>query len=347
MSKKIDYFCYLNAMAAIAVVFIHANGYYWYFRDDVTWVINNCINSLCVFAVPTFFMLTGATLLDYRDRYDTKTFFIKRIQKAVIPFFAWSILLVLRRLLFSEYNTMSFEEIFNSIFDTKILEVYWFFKPLFCIYLSIPLLSAVKKEYKIKVFSFTAIAGFLINIFIPFSIGLINNLFSLKLAWSFHLDIVNEYLIYVLLGYVLKNLDIKFKHRIVIYICSLLSIGIHIVGTSAFAIANKNINSVFWGKSDIFIMLYSVGIFVFIKYAVEKRAGEKITRFMRFLNKYTFEIYLMHMIVFVPLAVGLAKIGIPYESIPFVFIMPLINIPICILITFVMRKIPIVKRIVP
>lgn len=51
------------------------------------------IEVLFYWAVPIFFMLTGATLMRYRERYDTKTFLLKRFQRTVIPFLAWSTIL--------------------------------------------------------------------------------------------------------------------------------------------------------------------------------------------------------------------------------------------------------------
>ena len=37
-------------------------------------------------AVPVFFMLTGATLIRYREKYSTGEFFRKRVAKTFLPF---------------------------------------------------------------------------------------------------------------------------------------------------------------------------------------------------------------------------------------------------------------------
>lgn len=50
------------------------------------------IEALFYFAVPVFFMLTGATLINYRKRYGTGTFFKKRLLKTLVPFIIWSII---------------------------------------------------------------------------------------------------------------------------------------------------------------------------------------------------------------------------------------------------------------
>lgn len=46
----------------------------------------NVIESVMYFAVPCFFMISGANLMDYRKRYGTKTFLIKRTKKTIIPY---------------------------------------------------------------------------------------------------------------------------------------------------------------------------------------------------------------------------------------------------------------------
>jgi len=76
---------YINVLAvvsALAVVFLHANGCFWKFSYENYWFSANIIESLFYFAVPCFFMISGATLLDYNERYDTKIYFVKRVKKA-------------------------------------------------------------------------------------------------------------------------------------------------------------------------------------------------------------------------------------------------------------------------
>ena len=47
---------------------------YLHEAGDAEWLIDVVYQSLCIFAVPVFFMISGANLLGYRKKYDTKTF---------------------------------------------------------------------------------------------------------------------------------------------------------------------------------------------------------------------------------------------------------------------------------
>ena len=117
---KLTWLSLLSVFSCISVIMLHINSCYWW--GDIKenyWVSANIIESLFYFAAPCFFMITGATLIDYRDRYNTKDYFIKRIVKTVIPYFIWSfvglgILIMANRIDPSEVN---FIYIINFIFS--------------------------------------------------------------------------------------------------------------------------------------------------------------------------------------------------------------------------------------
>lgn len=46
----------------------------------------------CVLGSTSIFMMSGATLMNYRDRYNTKTYLTKRFTRVGIPFIAWSLI---------------------------------------------------------------------------------------------------------------------------------------------------------------------------------------------------------------------------------------------------------------
>lgn len=66
--------------------FLHVNFVLWEFSGQTYWIEANLIESLFYFAVPCFFMISGVTLMDYRERCSTREYFKKRIGKTVIPF---------------------------------------------------------------------------------------------------------------------------------------------------------------------------------------------------------------------------------------------------------------------
>lgn len=145
----------LVVFSALAVVFLHANAIFWTRPQGRLWLTSNIIESVCYFAVPVFFMISGYTLLDYRARYDTKAFLRKRMQRTLIPFLFWS--------LFGFcyvwwYHGVppddSPSRIIEGILTHRYIDIYWFFMPLFAVYLSLPLFGLIPAEKQPRVFAY-------------------------------------------------------------------------------------------------------------------------------------------------------------------------------------------------
>lgn len=85
-THKSEYIMLVNVLSMLAVVYMHVNNCFWTFSTERYWKSADVIESVMYFAVPCFFMISGANLMDYRKRYDTKTFLIKRTKKTIIPY---------------------------------------------------------------------------------------------------------------------------------------------------------------------------------------------------------------------------------------------------------------------
>jgi len=90
---KYKYINFLNVLATFAVVCLHVNNF-WSF-NTANWPYYNFVESLCYFAVPVFVMISGATLIDYREKYDTKTFFKRRFLRVLLPYLIFSFIYII------------------------------------------------------------------------------------------------------------------------------------------------------------------------------------------------------------------------------------------------------------
>lgn len=61
--KRVLYYDFLNILATVAVVYMHCNGLVHTYSDTWAWRQALIIEVLCYWAVPVFFMLSGATLI--------------------------------------------------------------------------------------------------------------------------------------------------------------------------------------------------------------------------------------------------------------------------------------------
>lgn len=97
--SRVLYFDILNILAALSVIFLHCNGNSFRFTADLAWLQAIMVEVFCYWAVPIFMMLSGANLMNYREKYTTAEFFKKRFFKTVIPFVIYTVCLLFTYLL--------------------------------------------------------------------------------------------------------------------------------------------------------------------------------------------------------------------------------------------------------
>lgn len=235
--------------------------------------------------------------------------------------------------------------VIDGILDTSIITIYWFFPALFSVYLCIPLISAVSKEKRKEVFSMFAVVGFIINLLIPFII----NIFEINVSWDISVYVISGYLIYAIVGYLVSHYEMSKSMTKLIYVFSILGLLMHIVGTYLFSVIAGEIDTTYKGYLNVPCILYSVGVFLFVKNNGNKIMNGKMEKIITFIGKYTLGIYLIHQYVmdFVRIHIFNEMLGISYLSIIYRLGSPLIIIIISIMAIYIMRKIPVLKYIVP
>lgn len=296
-SGRIEYLDILNVIACIAVVCMHVNGTAVNtFAKNGSWLSGLFIDCACYFAVPVFFMITGATLIDYRQRYDTRQFVKKRINRTMIPFLFWSIIAILWCIL--ALRVMSWSDIsnpiklINVIFNVRAFNIYYFFIDIFAVYLCIPFLSLMPQEKRIGkhgAFTYLIAYGFLSVSLLPTLCGLI----GIDYNTSLQSPLTGGYLIYVLLGYYVTRTDFSKKSRVVIYIIGVAGLLIHFGMTAVLSFRDGAMNFTYRGYTNFPTVLYALAIFVAIKY-YRKGGNKKAQKIFRFLSGASFGVYLIH-----------------------------------------------------
>lgn len=335
-----DYLTVLNVFAALSVVTLHTNGCFWSFSYETWWISANIMECVFYFAVPMFFMICGATLMDYRERYDTKTYFIRRIEKTVIPFLVWSLLGLVYQLCSGavDGSEIGIRWLINSVFNTSIISIYWYFIPQFAVYLLIPFISKIEKS-KRECFRYAIACLLLFDVLLPFAFGL------LGLQYNGALKTGSGYIIYVLMGYYIDNYPIKKKARTVIYILGIAGLLAHIIGTWKLSYEAGSIVGTYKGYLNLPCVLYSAAIFVFFKYTDGTRFMGGIYRIAKPFDGATLGIYLMH--IYILWQIPGWRSSLSMQSFIYRLLAAVLIFAASALITRLLQKIPVVKRIVP
>ncbi len=297
MVKRCHYFDILNVIACLAVVAMHANSAFWDFRPSFSWLFNSFIEKVCVWAVPIFFMLTGATLIRSSESFSFCTYARRRFFRTVLPFIIWSVLglifdifylgLVSPDLKLTSYVSM----ILNATVPTT--SVFWFFFPLFAIYLALPLFISVEDGKKEKVF------GYLILSYLFFT--LVKDLFSV-LGASFptvlQLVALGGWLIYPVLGWYLSTVELRDDQRRAIYSIGIASFLFAWGGTVVSSYKERAIVNIGSNLLDLPYIFISISVFLFIKQRfAQVPLNERKVHLIASLSSLTFGVYLTHRFV--------------------------------------------------
>ena len=343
-NNRIEYISLASVVSAIAVVYLHANGCFWNFSHARYWFTANIIESVFYFAVPIFFMISGAMLIDFSKKYDLKQYFSKRIFKTVVPYVIWSFIgLAIQIYYLKSINVgdVNITYIINGLLSGKLVGVYWFFIPLFLTYLAIPVFSYISEEHKKDILIYAASLAFVLNIFIPF----ILTVSGINVQWTISLTVCTGVLFYTLVGYLLHKYELKRNYRLILYILAICGLLMHIIGTYDLSMAAGKIIDTYKGYTNLPATLYSLGVFIFIKYDLVKLMKfDFISKIVHFLDFYTFGIYLIHWYL---LEFLIKTFNINNTSIIYRLLAPILVLVMSVIIIYLIRKIPLIKKIFP
>lgn len=340
--KRILYYDLLNIAACIAVIALHHNGLVHFFTGDRVW--KECLIAEVVFywAVPVFLMLSGATLMKYREKYSTGIFFKKRILRVGFPWLVWSDFFLIWKTMYGQivWEQFGVREVINSILNCRAEDVYWFFPTIIGIYLFMPVLSLLAKTEYRRVLWYLVGYGIIVNGTIP----LICTLLNIQWNGAFSMPL-GDYYIFVILGYLLSTAEIPKKWRIWIYITGICCALIRYSGIYSLSMRDGAKNTLLFSYGQFHSYGLAIAVFVLFKYIKwDKLFGIRAQKILAQIAGCSLGVYLIHKQVMQwevnyfhfqesQLLWRTAGIALTYV--------------ICLSIVLLIKHIPIVKRVFP
>lgn len=337
---KKNYISILNVLACIGVVILHTfeTGY----TSDANFVFEVLIRAIAYCAVPVFFMITGATLIDYKERYDTKTFFKKRLLKVIIPLIIWSIIYFIINFFKGKFsiNDLSFKFVFEYFFLVKTNPIFWFFVVIIGIYLAIPVISLIPQETRRKAFLYIIIITFVFNQFLP------DLLYHLNLNYNYDLKFPLTYsgwISFIFIGYYIDKYEIVKKHRVIIYVLGIIGFLTMVVPTIFISYHKNESCSWFDEYYDAPCVLYSASVFLFFKSKINNnQIVTKIMPFFNFVAPTTLGIYVLHIAIR-----DFLRYFYTYSYFGMNLVLTLSILTICFIVVKIVQKIPGLRHIFP
>lgn len=293
--------------------------------------------------VPLFFLMSGYLLLSKEE--DIWAFFKKRAAKILIPFLAWSIF-------YDVYNSQFFAktgvtlaavvEMFVRILRGPRAAHLWFFYALIGLYLFTPILRLFVAKaknsdilYYIAVWLFAMPVMFILNEFASLQNG-------------FELYFAMGYIGYFLLGHYLGRLETS--PRLLWTAAALFAAGFAFTfAVFYFDLPPQKNELPFRSYPSLNIVLMAIGAFLLLKAAGE-RIPSWLARFSNAVSKSSFGIYLTHSVLLTGMAAAWEALGFETAAGHSLLVIPLaavVNFLLSWAVTAVMRKIPLVRAVVP
>ncbi len=343
MGRRVLYYDVLNVAACVAVILLHFNGLAHSYQPGLGYAQALLFECVFFWAVPVFYMLTGATLFGYRKRYDTKTFFKKRMVRTLVPFLAWSLIMLAWKVGTAQLQPpVGPRSLVVMVLNTQIMDVYWFFIPLFMMYLAMPVLSLLEGSRYRKVLWYAVGVGFATTCVLPQMFSL----FGMAYNGNLMFPLFSSWLLFPVLGYLLSTTDLSRAQRCALYVLAILATAFRFIVTFLTHGANEPAVSFLWSYLSFPGVLIGAAVFVFAKQVDWGKviAGEKRAGALARLSGCSFGVYLIHMVVF-----HYFVVLTPWDGGDAFFRMacPIIAYVICLVFVLVGKKVPGVQKLFP
>jgi surface polysaccharide O-acyltransferase-like enzyme len=341
-AKRVLAYDALNIFACFGVIAIHCNGTVNDYGNIalLDWLQTLVISMIFMACVPLFFMLSGATLLNYRQRCTTKEFFRRRLLRAVVPFLLWSLIAFAWALRSGLYPT-GIQDFLSGILNTRFMAPYWFFLPLFSVYLAMPVLSLLADNR--RVLWYMAVAGFVTIFVLPPTLRLVgadsNDLLEFPLTGG-------GYVVYAIVGYLLATAELGRSRRALIYGLGFGSVVFACVATVFLTMRRGSPDHAFWEYLYWPSLLFSSAVFVLFQQIRWERlfASERSRRALSVVAAASLGVYLVH--VYGINAVSRLS-GLDAYSLSFRLLTPFAVYLGGLLIVLALKRVPVLKGLVP
>lgn len=170
----------------------------------------------------------------------------------------------------------------------------------------------------------------------------------LKISYNnfFRMPMAGGFIVYAVLGYLLKTGSLSYKSRLLIYALGIVGFLIQSFGTIYLSVMHDSLRREFQEGLGIPVLFESIAIFTLFKYEINRWIqGPKLTAILSCLSSYSFGVYLIHMWIIrkLPQHIG----GFGNKDWPWIFSAVIFTYVISLCLTWLIKKIPGLRLIIP
>lgn len=329
-------FSYLRVISCFSILILHclfcSKVVFEKSLSEGNVLFEKVAESMLMWGVPCFLMITGALLLNSEKTVSAKKLFGKYLRRILLALICFTLLFSILDY-FKGGKDLFIKDFFHDLIFAESWPHMWYLYLMISIYLMIPLYKAITAKLSDKWIIYTITILLIFN-----SLGPVFDAAGISIS-AFSIPVITIYPAYLFMGYYLYNHKPKMIHAvIVVIICAAAIIAgtiVYIKGLSDNTILNKILAGIS-EYSSIFVVLGSGGLF-----SIAISINWKESRVINSIDRCTFGIYLIHMI-------GIKAVTRWMNINLFDYSYMFIILPICLfilsyLVTYTIRSIPKLK----
>ncbi len=340
--KRLLYLDWLRILAAIAVVVIHISAGVVTDSSQTyhsPWMAGNFYESLSRWSVPMFVMISGALMLSSRKERPNTVFLRKKLAKILVPLLVWSVIYYANEVRKGAYD-FSVSDFLERLASDDIMYHLWFLYMIAGLYLITPLLKILVRHAK------RSDIEYFLLLWLISSVGLHWMTYMVGYRIEIELYFVSHYVGYYMLGYYLFTYDLKPVIRKVIYAGGIAGWLLTFFLTYKGSVSSNEPLEYFWyDEHSPNVFLITLALFVLFQ---TTRIGQvRLPWVGKVISEASFGIYLIHVLVMQTLHEQFdfvwfnlhPVIGIPYKV--------MLVVALSTILVFIIKKIPVVRGIIP
>lgn len=309
--KRFRFVYVLNILSCFAVVLLHTTLPVYTPQPTGTWVKMVALQSVAIFAVPIFFMISGMNLLGYRERESTTQFMKKRLWKVGRALLLASLTCYIIFCLFPNdfYNASQYAQtagpldFLERFLTNQINDIYWFLYSIVYLYVLTPILSLVVKHR--RCLEYMLVLCVIIGVVIPLlhRLGLPAQYTDTLFGWPLF---ASTPLLYFLLGYYLHIYWKPIKHQrliaAIVYVIStigMFALGLWANGYRKPEGLSATYDSYYVGTSSPLCVLQACALFLFLQSCEDRlqTCNAKVNRVLGRVAGASLGVYLFHILL--------------------------------------------------
>ncbi len=341
MKQRVAYLDWLRVISIFAVIVLHVAAQNWYKTDvnGIRWQTFNVYDSLVRWSVPVFVMISGALMLG--RNIDIRRLYSRNILRLVTAYFFYN---TIYALLLGYKGIKLVSNILIGKFHM------WFIPMIIGLYICIPVIDKIIESEKTT--EYFLISAIVFTSLIPWIVQLTNNFGSenVKTIISALNDVYKDvnfhfaagYTGYFVAGRWLNKKELSKKTRKIIYILGIVGIVLTVLLTSALSVNNQKATGTYYGYFSFNVAVTAIAVFVWAKYNIAN--NNKLDRIINILSKYSFGIYLVHILVMEQLNIRLTLNTMSFHPVISVPVLSAVIFVISAAVSAVISKIPFLNK---